>query len=272
MRITRCQGAESHFFDGDKYTVCPICGSPSSDYSNQGNNSKAAGRSEREQNYGVDIGVHEEKNSDFKTPHKPSKFRASKKNKEMESDVNTVAVYPDNNDNSSLTVAVGYGEENKADYKVENNAEKISENIVENKVSEVIEKKIPDTGKTIGFYANVSNEPVVGWLICIKGESQGESYNLKAGKNTIGRGAGMDVMLAQEKSISREKHAILTYEPKKRIFILQPGESSGLVYLNDNLLMSYEEIHAYDMIQLGEALFMFMPFCGEKFTWDDYIS
>ncbi|MGN0379539.1 MAG: FHA domain-containing protein [Butyrivibrio sp.] len=268
MRITKCQGADAHFFDGDKYKVCPVCGSPSVENSMQWNNAREDNR--REQEYGYDIGVHEQRKPDAETPHKPSKIWGSKKNKEKNSDVNTVAVYSEIDNDSSLTVAVGYGEENNVANNVVNNSEINTANNEESNRATVVEKI--DSGKTIGFYANVNNEPVVGWLVCIKGESQGESYNLKAGKNTIGRGAGMDVMLAQEKSISREKHAVITYEPKKRVFILQAGESSGLVYLNENLLMTYEEIHAYDVIQLGEALFMFMPFCGEKFTWDDYIS
>ena len=29
MKITRCSGADVHFFDGDKYQVCPVCGKPS---------------------------------------------------------------------------------------------------------------------------------------------------------------------------------------------------------------------------------------------------
>lgn len=33
----------------------------------------------------------------------------------------------------------------------------------------------------------------------------------------IGRGAGMDVMIP-EPTVSRDKHAVITYEPKKRIF------------------------------------------------------
>ena len=129
-----------------------------------------------------------------------------------------------------------------------------------------------DSAKTVGIYADAETEPVVGWLVCIKGdECQGESFNLKAGKNMIGRGAGMDVMIP-EPTVSRDKHAVITYEPKKRIFLIQPGDGNGMVYLNDELLMTFSEIKSRDIIQLGEAMFMFYPFCGPEFTWDDYIG
>lgn len=45
-----------------------------------------------------------------------------------------------------------------------------------------------------------------------------------------------------------------------------------MVYLNDELLMTFSEIKSRDIIQLGEAMFMFYPFCGPEFTWDDYIG
>ena len=28
MKMTRCSGPEFHFFDGEKYKVCPVCGFP----------------------------------------------------------------------------------------------------------------------------------------------------------------------------------------------------------------------------------------------------
>lgn len=28
MKMTRCSGPDLHFFDGEKYSVCPVCGYP----------------------------------------------------------------------------------------------------------------------------------------------------------------------------------------------------------------------------------------------------
>lgn len=58
-----------------------------------------------------------------------------------------------------------------------------------------------DDGKTIGFYDGALSEkdkvidPVVGWLVCIKGDAFGSSFVLKSGKNFIGRDRKMDVAL-----------------------------------------------------------------------------
>ena len=127
--------------------------------------------------------------------------------------------------------------------------------------------------KTVAFYALPNeNEPVVGWIVCVKGEYIGESFNLKSGKNHIGRSLTMDVALAKERSVSREKHATILYEPNKMQFFLQPGDSSGLTYLNDDLLMAFGELKAGDKITLGDSSFVFVPLCGEKFNWDEYIK
>lgn len=127
--------------------------------------------------------------------------------------------------------------------------------------------------KTVAFYALPNeNEPVVGWIVCVKGEYIGESFNLKSGKNHIGRSLTMDVALAKERSVSREKHATILYEPNKMQFFLQPGDSSGLTYLNDDLLMAFGELKSGDKITLGDSSFVFVPLCGEKFTWDEYIK
>ncbi len=131
--------------------------------------------------------------------------------------------------------------------------------------------KRDDSSKTIAIYSDLSDdEPVVGWLVCVKGVNFGQSFNLAAGKNTIGRSAMMDVDLTGEDSVSRNTHAIIIYEPKKRQFILKAGDSSGLTYLNDELVLDHEIIKAYDKVQLGECEMIFVPFCNENFTWDTF--
>ncbi|MGN1403471.1 MAG: zinc-ribbon domain-containing protein, partial [Ruminococcus sp.] len=134
-----------------------------------------------------------------------------------------------------------------------------------------VREKQEESSKTIAIYSDLSDdEPVVGWLVCVKGAYFGQSFNLVAGKNLIGRSPMMDIALEDEDSISRNTHAIVIYEPKKRIFILQAGESKGLTYLNDDLILEYETLHAYDKIQLGECELLFVPFCNENFTWDSF--
>lgn len=117
-------------------------------------------------------------------------------------------------------------------------------------------------GKTIG------TDPVVGWLVCVKGAHFGEDFRIKSGRNFIGRSGSMDISLCSDISVSREKHAILTYDPKGNEFIIQPGESTELCYLNEKIILVPMELKPYDTICLGETELMFVPFCGQKFNWN----
>lgn len=126
--------------------------------------------------------------------------------------------------------------------------------------------------KTVAYYDMEETVPPTGWIVCVKGAYQGQAFPCKTGRNKIGRNPDCDVNLMNDASVTREPHAIIIYDPKNRAFYLQNGTGDGLVYLNDALLFTHEPLHAYDRIMLGNAEFLFIPLCGEKFTWDDYIS
>jgi hypothetical protein len=127
--------------------------------------------------------------------------------------------------------------------------------------------------KTVAFYdLGGGEEPVVGWLVCVKGAYFGQSFNLKTGRNFIGRAGNNDVVLAQEGTVSRNRHAVITYEPGERKFFIQPGESNGLTYLGKQLVMQFEPMQAYSRIRLGNAEFVFVPCCGEQFCWEEFVS
>ena len=66
--------------------------------------------------------------------------------------------------------------------------------------------------------------------------------------------------------------SIITYEPKHRQFYIKPGESSGLTYLNEEYITETKKISEKDVIELGECKFIFIPLCGENFTWEEYIN
>ena len=126
--------------------------------------------------------------------------------------------------------------------------------------------------KTMAYYDVGEVEPPVGWLVCVRGTYIGHAFVCKAGRNRIGRNLDMDICLSDDGSISRDTHAIIIYEPKNRVFYLQAGTGSGLTYYNGNLIFDHTEINSYDKIELGKAEFIFFPLCGEKFTWDDYMT
>ena len=136
--------------------------------------------------------------------------------------------------------------------------------------NEITDVKETEDGsqKTIGYFGDVSTEPVVGWLVAIAGNNFGQDFKLKTGRNFIGRSNSMDVALTGDSSISREKHAIILYEPKSNSFLVQPGDAKELFYLNDKVVLTATEINAYDTLSLGSTKLLFIPCCSDKFNWD----
>lgn len=122
--------------------------------------------------------------------------------------------------------------------------------------------------KTFGQFKK-DGGPVVGWLVCTKGSHRGEDFRLRSGRNFIGRGADMDVCLKGETTVSRDKHAIVLYEPKQRIFLAQMGESHELVYINGELLLTSTQMKAKDRIQIGDVELMLIPCCDAEFDWQE---
>ncbi len=130
-------------------------------------------------------------------------------------------------------------------------------------------KKGLEEGRTIAVdMKKVGIDPVVGWLVCVKGPSRGRDYRVRSGRNGIGRSETMDVQITGDDTVSRENHAFLVFEPRKRSFSIRPGDGRGLVYLNGDEVVHAADIKAHDRIELGETQLMFVPLCGESFNWD----
>lgn len=134
-----------------------------------------------------------------------------------------------------------------------------------------LKDQVDDVQKTVGIFNTKKGgtEPVAGWLVCTEGPHFGEDFRIKMGKNFVGRLANMDVVLSKDSAVSREKHLIVVYEPKGNMFIVQSGESKELSYLNDKVILSPQELNAYDVITLGSSKLLFVPLCNENFKWDD---
>ena len=125
-------------------------------------------------------------------------------------------------------------------------------------------------GKTVGMMqSQMGFDPVVGWLACVEGPSRGKSYTIRSGVNSIGRSERMDIVITGDLKISAENHAKISYSDKHNRFNLLPGEGRNIVYLNDEEVFTPMPLHAYDLIDFGETKLLFVPLCGEKFTWED---
>ena len=129
--------------------------------------------------------------------------------------------------------------------------------------------RIPeDTGETIGFYDEMTIQPVVGWLVSIQGSTIGKDFRLCSGRNYIGRGKDMDIVLEGDNKVSRSKHAIILFDPKSQKTLCQAGESRELFYLNDSVVTGTVELKQGDVITIGDTKLMFVPFCGDLHTWN----
>ncbi len=125
-------------------------------------------------------------------------------------------------------------------------------------------------GKTVRYQGTAKAEgrgPVVGWLVCLEGPDRGRDFRLHPEKNNIGRSPTMDVILENDNSVSREKHGIVVFDPKKSSFWVLPGEASGLVYLNGDVVYSPSPMNRDDVLEIGQTKLVLIPFCGEKYSW-----
>jgi hypothetical protein len=125
-----------------------------------------------------------------------------------------------------------------------------------------------DDSLTVSLYSkSMGIEPVVGWLVAVEGVHKGKDFRLKSGKNFIGRSNSMDVALANDKTVSRDRHAIVVYEPKNHLFLIQPGDSKELCYLNNEVVLTPQVIKINDTVAVGESKLMFFPCCSDVFNW-----
>lgn len=86
-----------------------------------------------------------------------------------------------------------------------------------------------DSGKTVAVMKKkIGIDPAVGFLICIEGPHRGTDFRLVSGRNFIGRAAAMDVSLPDDDTVSRESHALVTYDAKHNAFSLSPGQGRGI--------------------------------------------
>ena len=111
-------------------------------------------------------------------------------------------------------------------------------------------------------------DPPVGWLVETAGPNRGASFVIHAQRNTIGRQTGMDVCLKGDVGVSRDTNAVLSFDPRSRAFHLIPGEGKAIVYLNGAELLAPAALKAYDRIEISETALLFLPLCGDEFSWE----
>ncbi len=118
--------------------------------------------------------------------------------------------------------------------------------------------------------ASAMDDPPAGWLVVIRGPGMGSVVTIGIGSNSIGRDASERISLDfGDETISREGHAIVTYDPRGKKFYIQHGGGKNLTYLNNEPVLAPAELEAGAEIVIGETALRFMPLCGPDFNWED---
>lgn len=119
--------------------------------------------------------------------------------------------------------------------------------------------------------------PVVGWFVCTKGEDLGKDFHIYGGYNTIGRSdayaPSKPTVDLSDKHISRDAAMVLSYDSLYNEYTLSKVvDSETVCRYNKKMIHGSIELKAYDRITLGkreEVELMFIPLCGEQFTWEE---
>lgn len=128
--------------------------------------------------------------------------------------------------------------------------------------------KMEEDDRTVAIIRHdIGIDPVVGWLVCTEGKEKGRDFRIHADNNFIGRSEKMDICVPWDDTISRENHAMISYDGLDRTYYFSPGDGRGIVRLNGMALFQTAQLKAYDEIIVGMTGFLFIPLCGEKFDW-----
>ena len=126
-----------------------------------------------------------------------------------------------------------------------------------------------EVGVTVAMVRKkIGIDPVVGWLVCVRGPEKGRDYRIRSERNAIGRAADMTICIGSDEAISRENHAFISFNPRKGSFRIAPGDGRGMTYLNGEEVDVPMPMQAYDRIELGQTELLFVPLCGERFSWE----
>jgi hypothetical protein len=112
-----------------------------------------------------------------------------------------------------------------------------------------------------------NSNPIVGYLICIEGMHKGKSFDVKEGRNFIGRSMAMDISLSGNSKIQRERHAIVTFDPRSKTCFFQPEESRDILYINDEPVFGPSKINHEDIIFMADEKFIFFKLTCDKIDW-----
>ena len=125
-----------------------------------------------------------------------------------------------------------------------------------------------DDGRTIAIiHQDMGIDPVVGWLVAVTGKEKGRDYRIHTDNNFIGRSERMDICIRGDETVSRENHAIVSYDSAEKVYYFSPGDGSSIVRVNEKAIFQTIILKAYDRLTIGKTELIFVPLCGSNFEW-----
>ncbi len=99
---------------------------------------------------------------------------------------------------------------------------------------------------------------VSGWLVCEEGPLRGRVETLYLGQNFLGEKGGPPLGKAPLR---------IVYEGKRGQFWCSFLGGRDPLWVNGTMMLSTVELSARDRLRLGTNRFVFVPLCGEDFSW-----
>lgn len=114
-------------------------------------------------------------------------------------------------------------------------------------------------------------DPVVGWLVVVRGPGLGQSVPIGVGMNSIGRDSSSRIPLAfGDKMISSLDHARIIYDDDNRSFYIAHGTGKSITKLNGQMVATMLPLSNYDIIEITKGTRLrFVAFCTADFDWSD---
>lgn len=107
--------------------------------------------------------------------------------------------------------------------------------------------------------------PVAGWLVSLTGPDRGESFPVRVRRQlSIGRETDNDIVIDNPRV--EDYHAGIIYDPMNNNFFVFTEDNT---LLNGKPVEDSAELHHHDILEFGNAKFMFVPLCDELFNWNE---
>ena len=103
-----------------------------------------------------------------------------------------------------------------------------------------------------------SDEPVVAWLVCIKGADRGTNFAVRDKINIVGSLPYNDIQIHNDANVAPQTHACIVYDRDSDVCLLYPG-AVGTVCLNGKFNGFARPLKSFDVVTLGNSMFVYAP-------------